>query len=256
MLRDGIQFRRREKNQSVIFGGIRRKIPDTYVKNGNARCRFFVNRRCGSFMVYRSATIVFAPARRGARAGERLSLYRSLAFVFAPARFLDCGFAFARNDEAKYRFASTSGRRGRPALPKRETTFQTSTCSRRYTCGRTRNAPTYSPESKYGHRRLARRGFPAIVDLPTAHRHCRLANGSPSLPTCHLGAPTDEKRHIILKPSPLGARRGGAKHRKNSPQVTVFSQSGEATMLRAGRWIAEAIAKARRMRGRAKTHEA
>ena len=31
------------------------------------------------------------------------------------------------------------------------------------------------------------------------------------------------------------ARRGGAKHRKNSPQATVFSQSGEATMLRAGR---------------------
>ena len=31
------------------------------------------------------------------------------------------------------------------------------------------------------------------------------------------------------------ARRGGTKCRKNSPQVTVFSQSGEATMLRAGR---------------------
>ena len=30
------------------------------------------------------------------------------------------------------------------------------------------------------------------------------------------------------------ARRGGAKHRKNSPQATVFSQSGEATVLRAG----------------------
>ena len=32
------------------------------------------------------------------------------------------------------------------------------------------------------------------------------------------------------------ARRGGVKHRKNSPQVTVFSQSGEVAMLRAGRW--------------------
>ena len=31
------------------------------------------------------------------------------------------------------------------------------------------------------------------------------------------------------------ARRGGAKHRKNSPQVTVFSQSGEVAVLRAGR---------------------
>ena len=38
------------------------------------------------------------------------------------------------------------------------------------------------------------------------------------------------------KPSPLVARRGGAKHRKNSPQATVFSQSGEVAMLRAGRW--------------------
>ena len=33
---------------------------------------------------------------------------------------------------------------------------------------------------------------------------------------------------------PLGARRGGAKHRKNSPQATVFSQSGEVAVLRAG----------------------
>ena len=39
-----------------------------------------------------------------------------------------------------------------------------------------------------------------------------------------------------FKAFPLGARRGGAKHRKNSPQVTVFSQSGEVAMLRAGRW--------------------
>ena len=35
----------------------------------------------------------------------------------------------------------------------------------------------------------------------------------------------------------MGARRGGVKHRKNSPQVTVFSQSGEVAMLRAGRWL-------------------
>ena len=62
-----------------------------------------------------------------------------------------------------------------------------------------------------------------------------------------------EECNYLLKPSPLGARRGGAKHRKNSPQVTVFSQSGEVAMLRAGRWIAEAKAKARRMRGRVMT---
>ena len=40
----------------------------------------------------------------------------------------------------------------------------------------------------------------------------------------------------VLKPSPLRARRGGVKHRKNSPQVTVFSQSGEVAMLQAVRW--------------------
>ena len=34
-------------------------------------------------------------------------------------------------------------------LPKRKTTFQTSTCSRRYTCGRTRIAPTTLYQSLY-----------------------------------------------------------------------------------------------------------
>ncbi len=58
-----------------------------------------------------------------------------------------------------------------------------------------------------------------------------------------------------LQPSPSGARRGGTKCRKNSPQVTVFSQSGEVTVLRTGRWIAGAKAKARRMRGRVITEE-
>ena len=36
----------------------------------------------------------------------------------------------------------------------------------------------------------------------------------------------------------LWARRGGTKCRKNSPQVTVFSQSGEVAMLRAGQALA------------------
>ena len=94
---------------------------------------------------------------------------------------------------------------------------------------------------------------------------------TPSVPSCYhstagdFSAPlaayavrfgrNDVKRVTEFKPSPLGARRGGTKCRKNSLQVTVFSQSGEATVLRAGRWIAEAIAKARRMRGRVKTNE-
>ena len=51
-------------------------------------------------------------------------------------------------------------------------------------------------------------------------------------------AATDEGKAALLKPSPSGARRGGAKHRKNSPRVTVFSQSGEAAMLRAGQALA------------------
>ena len=41
-----------------------------------------------------------------------------------------------------------------------------------------------------------------------------------------------------LKPPPFGARRGGTNHRKNSPQVTVFSQSGEVVMLRVWQAIA------------------
>ena len=43
-------------------------------------------------------------------------------------------------------------------------------------------------------------------------------------------------RSDTIQAFPLGVRRGGVKHRKNSPQVTVFSQSGEVAMLRAGRW--------------------
>ena len=51
----------------------------------------------------------------------------------------------------------------------------------------------------------------------------------------------DKSVRNLLSLPPSGARRGGVKHRKNSPQVTVFSQSGEAAMLRAVRWIAEAL---------------
>ena len=50
----------------------------------------------------------------------------------------------------------------------------------------------------------------------------------------HSGRNDIIKQSIVLKPSPSGARRGGTKCRKNSPQVTVFSQSGEVAMLRAG----------------------
>ena len=58
-----------------------------------------------------------------------------------------------------------------------------------------------------------------------------------------FGLPHHSGRNDIIKqadkkPSPLGARRGDVKHRKNSPQVTVFSQSGEVAMLRAGQAIA------------------
>ena len=161
--------------------------------------------------------------------------YRFATTVFSPARSLD----FARDDGAKCRYAWFAGGRGRPA-------------------------PTYSTESKHRHRRLAHRGslFAPARSLDFArddgamYRYAWFAGGRgrPPLPilqkvsTGIADLPTgahrrmNEERRDILKPSPLGARRGGAKHRKNSPQVTVFSQSGEATVLRAGRWIAEAIA--------------
>ena len=187
-------------------------------------------------MVYRSATIVFAPARRGARAGERFGFSCSLGCVPVVRDFSTAASPSLemtrlstvpqgwRRDEGvpPYRNGKRHSKRvlargvipagGRgtplPILPKVSTgiadlpagtSLPSSTCQR----------------------------LTVIADLPTAHRHCRLANGLPSLPTCHLGAPTKEKRHVILKPSP-----------------------------KVGRWIAEAIAKARRMRGRAKTHEA
>ena len=48
-------------------------------------------------------------------------------------------------------------------------------------------------------------------------------------PPCHFERRRSRSVAIAL------ARRGGTKCRKNSPRVTVFSQSGEATTLRAGR---------------------
>ena len=57
--------------------------------------------------------------------------------LLAPARFLDC----ARNDGAKYHYARLAAGRGRPALPRRNTTFQTKTCQRRLAVGRTRRPP-------------------------------------------------------------------------------------------------------------------
>ena len=62
--------------------------------------------------------------------------------------------------------------RGRPALPKRETIFQTNTCPWCYTRGRTRNAPTLFDRKK----RLSRDNAP-ITHLPTSYalrvRHSR-----------------------------------------------------------------------------------
>ena len=53
---------------------------------------------------------------------------------------------------------------------------------------------------------------------------------------CPQGSPVSPAETHRFKAFPRGAQRGGVKHRKNSPQVTVFSQSGEVAMLRAGRW--------------------
>ena len=50
--------------------------------------------------------------------------------------------------------------------------------------------------------------------------------------------PVGDSAPNMLNALSLWARRGGAKHRKNSPQATVFSQSGEVAMLRAGQALA------------------
>ena len=50
------------------------------------------------------------------------------------------------------------------------------------------------------------------------------------------GSPPRPQWLYRFKAIPPRARRGGAKHRKNNPRVTVFSQSGEVAMLQAGRW--------------------
>ena len=107
MLRDGIQFRRRQKNQSVIFGGIRRKIPDTYVKNGNARCRFLCRPPMRKFygIPFRNDRIRSRSARSPRWRAFGFFVFAWLRFYCG--RFLDCGFAFARNDETKYRFATS-----------------------------------------------------------------------------------------------------------------------------------------------------
>ena len=86
---------------------------------------------------------------------------------------------------------------------------------------------------------LARDGSPprppALVTKIIAHKQIPFPRGiSPLRSDCrpHSGR-NDIIKQADKKPPPLGARRGGMKHRKNSPQVTVFSQSGPA-MLRAG----------------------
>ena len=144
-------------------------------------------------MVYRSATIVFAPARRGARAGERFGFSCSLGCVPVVRDFSTAASPSLemtrlstvpqgwRRDEGvpPYRNGKRHSKRvlargvipagGRgtplPILPKVSTgiadlpagtSLPSSTCQR----------------------------LTVIADLPTAHRHCRLANGSPSLPTC------------------------------------------------------------------------
>ena len=78
---------------------------------------------------------------------------------------------------------------------------------------------------------------PALVTKIIAHKRIPFPRGISPL---RSGKNPHSARNDIIKqadkkPSPLGARRGGVKHRKNSPQVTVFSQSGPA-MLRDGRW--------------------
>ena len=111
------------------------------------------------------------------RRARSLGKLRFEAIVFAPAGFLD----YARNDEAKYRFVWFAGGRGRPplpALPKVDTGIADMPTAARRSLPRDfsttlemtklstvtfdlradgASAPTCSTESRYGHRRLARR---------------------------------------------------------------------------------------------------
>ena len=81
------------------------------------------------FLVSLSLELETAPSSEGAK-------YKDYSRLSPTTPFYAC-------------FSTFAGGRGRPALPKRETRFQTSTCSRRYTCGRTRIAPTTLYQSLY-----------------------------------------------------------------------------------------------------------
>ena len=87
------------------------------------------------------------------------------------------GYAFARNDKAVRVYAWLAAGRGRPALPKRKTTFQTNTCHRWLPDGRTRaSSPTYPIECKYGRSLLARAGsahIAALAQKKRSERFCR-----------------------------------------------------------------------------------
>ncbi len=119
------------------------------------------------------------------------------------------------NRRCPYLLSTELGRGGRPRPPANE-------------------QPRVSTRLKC-HSRFGRAGRPRPADREPlrANRRCLyleyiiIKPYGTALSYCHC----EERSDVAI----ALARRGGTKCRKNSPQVTVFSQSGEATMLRAGR---------------------
>ena len=85
----------------------------------------------------------------------------------------------------------TAGR-GRPALPRRETTFQTNTCPRRYTRGRDEGVRPYHALSKVS---------TDIADLP-AGAPCRRGEGAPP----YRGGKQHSKQTLARGVIPAGGR--------------------------------------------------
>ena len=91
---------------------------------------------------------ITASVKQSYRCSGRVAPTRNTSLYTKEARYCplsrDCSFV------SKYLSIRLAAGRGRPALPKQKTTFQTNTYQRRLAVGRTRNAPTCSTESKYG----------------------------------------------------------------------------------------------------------
>ena len=91
---------------------------------------------------------ITASVKQSYRCSGRVAPTRNTSLYTKEARYCplsrDCSFV------SKYLSIRLAAGRGRPALPKQKTTFQTNTYQRRLAVGRTRNAPTTLCQSKCG----------------------------------------------------------------------------------------------------------